>query len=302
LIGVVMGTKVEHSLRSFAVLFDFTRVFLVFTLTAVVGTMYGRWWEMRRLIGVVMGKTQDTTIMITSYIQGDDSEELMGEGQVRDVYAADASAGREGIRRLMSQPGMSMRATGEEDWAFLKPKEIDDPEDKKPGDWVDDAQMDDPEDSKPADWGNEPETIPDPEAEQPEDWDEEDDGAWEAPQIPNPKFQGEWKAKRIPNPAYKGVWSPKRIPNPDYVEDKELHVSASDIAAVGIDVWQVKSGTIFDNIIISDSLEEVNAFVADTWGKTKDAEKQAFDKAAEAKKAAEAEEKKEEDAKEDEEE
>merc|ERR1719189_3238061 len=160
----------------------------------------------------------------------------------------------------------------EEDWAFLKPK-----------------QMDDPEDSKPADWGNEPETIPDPEAEQPEDWDQEDDGAWEAPQIPNPKFQGEWKAKRIPNPAYKGVWSPKRIPNPDYVEDKELHVSASDIAAVGIDLWQVKSGSIFDNIIISDSIEEVNAFVADTWGKTKDAEKAAFDKAAEAKKAAEAE-------------
>jgi calreticulin len=190
----------------------------------------------------------------------------------------------------------------EEDWAFLKPKEIDDPEDKKPGDWVDDAQMDDPEDSKPADWGNEPETIPDPEAEQPEDWDEEDDGAWEAPQIPNPKFQGEWKAKRISNPAYKGVWSPKRIPNPDYVEDKNMHVSADKIAGVGIDLWQVKSGTVFDNIIISDSIEEVNAFVADTWGKTKDGEKAAFDKAEAAKKAAaEAESKKEEEEKEDEE-
>eukprot|EP00756_Hemistasia_phaeocysticola_P019622 Hpha_TRINITY_DN15673_c3_g1::TRINITY_DN15673_c3_g1_i6::g.97997::m.97997/K08057/CALR; calreticulin len=190
--------------------------------------------------------------------------------------------------------------TLEEDWAFLKPKEIDDPSDSKPGDWVDDAQMDDPEDSKPADWGNEPETIPDPEAEQPEDWDEEDDGAWEAPQIPNPKFQGEWKAKRIPNPAYKGVWSPKRIANPEYVEDKDLHVSPEKLAGVGIDLWQVKSGSIFDNIIISDSLEEVNAFVADTWGKTKDAEKAAYDKAQEAKKAAEAEEKKADDSAEDE--
>jgi len=177
----------------------------------------------------------------------------------------------------------------DEDWAFLKPKEIDDPADKKPGDWTDDAQMDDPEDSKPADWGNEPETIPDPEAEQPEDWDVEDDGAWEAPQIPNPKFQGEWKAKRIENPAYKGVWSPARIANPDYVEDAALHVSAEKIAAVGIDLWQVKAGSIFDNIIISDSIEEVNAFVAATWGKTKDAEKAAFDKAEEAKKAAAAE-------------
>jgi len=185
----------------------------------------------------------------------------------------------------------------QDDWAFLKPKEIDDPEDKKPGDWVDDAQMDDPEDAKPADWGSEPETIPDPEAEQPEDWDVEDDGAWEAPQIPNAKFQGEWKAKSIPNPAYKGVWSPKRIANPDYVEDAELHVSASDISAVGIDLWQVKAGSIFDNIIISDSLEEVNAFVAETYGKTKDAEKQAYDKAQEAKKAEES--AKEADAKED---
>jgi len=66
----------EESLRGFALLFDFTRVFLVFTLTAVVGTMYSRWWEMRRLIGVVIGRTQDTTIMVATYIQGDQSGEL----------------------------------------------------------------------------------------------------------------------------------------------------------------------------------------------------------------------------------
>merc|ERR1712146_834577 len=34
-------------------------------------------------------------------------------------------------------------------WKFLEPKEIDDPEDKKPSDWVDEAEMDDPEDKKP---------------------------------------------------------------------------------------------------------------------------------------------------------
>eukprot|EP01065_Artemidia_motanka_P048356 TRINITY_DN7767_c0_g1_i1.p2 TRINITY_DN7767_c0_g1~~TRINITY_DN7767_c0_g1_i1.p2 ORF type:complete len:410 (+),score=209.39 TRINITY_DN7767_c0_g1_i1:92-1231(+) len=175
----------------------------------------------------------------------------------------------------------------EEDWEFLKPKEIDDPEDKKPGDWVDDSMMDDPEDKKPEDWGNEPETIADPEAEQPDDWDEEDDGAWEAPQIPNPKFQGEWKAKRIPNPAYKGVWSPKRIPNPEYEEDSELYLAAGKVAGVGIDVWQVKSGTIFDNIIIADDVAEVNAFIDETWGKTKDGEKAMFDKQQEEKKAKE---------------
>ncbi len=37
----------------------------------------------------------------------------------------------------------------EEDWDFLKPKTIPDPDAKKPEDWVDNAKMDDPEDSKP---------------------------------------------------------------------------------------------------------------------------------------------------------
>ena len=145
----------------------------------------------------------------------------------------------------------------EEDWAFLKPKEIEDPEDKKPATWVDDAEMDDPEDTKPADWGSEPEEIADPEAEKPDDWDEEDDGEWEAPMIRNPKFQGEWKAKRIANPDFKGIWAAKRIANPEYETDAELYHARKPLAAVGIDVWQVKAGSIFDNIIVSDDVEEV---------------------------------------------
>lgn len=32
------------------------------------------------------------------------------------------------------------------------PKEIDDPTDSKPDDWVDEAKIDDPEASKPDDW------------------------------------------------------------------------------------------------------------------------------------------------------
>jgi calreticulin len=28
-----------------------------------------------------------------------------------------------------------------------------------------------------------------------EDWDDEDDGEWEAPTIPNPEYKGEWKPK-----------------------------------------------------------------------------------------------------------
>lgn len=195
----------------------------------------------------------------------------------------------------------------EEDWEFLQPKEIDDPEDKKPEDWVDEAMMADPEDKKPEDWDNEPKEIVDPEAKQPDDWDEEEDGTWEAPMVPNPKFQGEWKPKQIPNPAYKGVWAPKKIANPEYTADEELYKIQKPLKHVAIDVWQVKSGSIFDNIIIGDNLEEVNALVEKTWGATKAAEKEAFDaqeaKVAEAAKPAEdaAEEPKEDEKEEDEE-
>jgi calreticulin len=145
-----------------------------------------------------------------------------------------------------------------DDWDFLKPKVIDDALDKKPADWVDEAEIDDASDVKPEDWDKEPEQIKDPEAKRPEDWDEEEDGEWEAPTISNPKFKGAWKAKRIPNPAYKGVWKPKQIPNPDYVEDANLY-RFTDSAAVGIDIWQVKSGSIFDNIIVTDDVADAQA-------------------------------------------
>lgn len=179
----------------------------------------------------------------------------------------------------------------EDDWEFLKPKTIPDPEDKKPEDWVDEAEIVDPEDKKPSDWDDEPATIPDPDASQPEDWDEEEDGQWEAPVISNPKYKGEWKAKKIPNPAYKGVWKPREIANPEYEEDSNLYLY-DGVAAVGFDLWQVKAGTIFDNIIITDSVEEAKAFYDQTNGKTKDAEKAAFDKQEEEKKAKEEEERK----------
>merc|ERR1712078_279421 len=143
-------------------------------------------------------------------------------------------------------------------WKFLEPKEIDDPEDKKPSDWVDEAEMDDPEDKKPEGYDAIPAKIADPKATKPDDWDDESDGDWEAPQIDNPDFKGEWKAKRIANPAYKGVWAPKKIANPAYVDDDQLYAYDS-FAFVGIDVWQVKSGTIFDNLLITDDVETAKA-------------------------------------------
>merc|ERR1719235_1291756 len=124
------------------------------------------------------------------------------------------------------------------------PKEIDDPEDKKPEDWGDEKQMDEPGAVKPDDWDEDapkeipdpkaskpetwlddaPDMVPDPSAETPSDWDEEEDGAWEAPLIKNPDCAkygcGKWKAPRVDNPDYKGVWAPKKIENPSYFVDE----------------------------------------------------------------------------------
>eukprot|EP01007_Sphenomonas_quadrangularis_P002624 NODE_429_length_1499_cov_1649.004828_g317_i0.p1 GENE.NODE_429_length_1499_cov_1649.004828_g317_i0~~NODE_429_length_1499_cov_1649.004828_g317_i0.p1 ORF type:complete len:393 (-),score=221.11 NODE_429_length_1499_cov_1649.004828_g317_i0:224-1402(-) len=191
--------------------------------------------------------------------------------------------------------------TLEEDWEFLKPKTIADPDDKKPDDWVDEAELDDPADVKPADWDKEPEQSPEPSAKQPDDWEEEEEGKWEPPMVANPKYKGEWKPKRIPNPAYKGVWAPKQIPNPEYSADENLHVY-KDIATVGFDLWQVKAGTIFDNILVTDDVAEAKAFAKDTFEANKDKEKAAKDKQdEEQRKKDEEERKKNDDKKEDEE-
>ncbi|XP_063890315.1 calreticulin isoform X2 [Helicoverpa armigera] len=128
----------------------------------------------------------------------------------------------------------------EADWDFLPPKKIKDPEAKKPEDWDERPTIPDPEDKKPEDW-DKPEHIPDPDATKPEDWDDEMDGEWEPPMIDNPD--------------YKGVWAPKQIDNPEYTSDPNLY-KRDELCAVGLDLWQVKSGTIFDNFLIGDSIEE----------------------------------------------
>jgi calreticulin len=117
--------------------------------------------------------------------------------------------------------------------------------------------------------------------------------------VPNPKSKGPWRAKKIPNPAYKGEWAPRKIANPDYKPDDKLYLLREPIANVGIDVWQVKSGSIFDNIIIGDSLDDVNAIVDKTWKATKDAEKAADEAAKKEAEKASAESKKDEEKSED---
>merc|ERR1712216_430329 len=164
----------------------------------------------------------------------------------------------------------------------LKPKTIDDPEDKKPSDWVEDSMMDDPTEKKPDDWVEE-KRIVDPEAKKPDDWDDEEDGDWEAPMKDNPEFKGEWIAKRISNPAYKGFWEAKKIANPEYEDDDKVYLY-EDFGFIGFDLWQVKGGAIFDNIIITDDVAEADKF-AEKWKALNAKEKELKDAAEKEEKA-----------------
>merc|ERR1712157_521817 len=130
-----------------------------------------------------------------------------------------------------------------EDWELLKPKEIPDPADKKPDDWVEEKR------------------IVDAAAKKPDDWDDEEDGEWEAPMIDNPDYHGDWSVKRISNPAYKGFWEAKKIDNPEYEDDNTVYKYA-DFGFIGFDLWQVKGGTIFDNVIVCDDKGEADTFAA----------------------------------------
>lgn len=181
------------------------------------------------------------------------------------------------------------------------PKEIDDPDDKKPSDWVDTAKIPDPEATKPEDWDedapkeivdedavkpegwldDEPSTIPDPEAKKPEAWDEDEDGEWVASPVPNPKceavgcgewkkpmkknpdYKGKWTAPLIDNPKYVGPWKPRKIPNEEYYEVTKP--TLLPVKGVGFEIWTMDQGVLFDNLWIGTSLDEATKFADSTF-------------------------------------
>lgn len=176
------------------------------------------------------------------------------------------------------------------------PKEIDDPKDSKPADWVDEEKINDPLASKPEDWDEDaPATIPDPKASMPDgwnedaqkkipdpnakmpaDWDADEDGEWEPPvidnpackvgcgkwvppKISNPEYKGKWVPPKVDNPAYKGIWKARQIDNPHYFVD-EAPGLLPKIDSVGIDIWTMQKGLIFDNLLISTDLGTARQF------------------------------------------
>lgn len=144
------------------------------------------------------------------------------------------------------------------------PKTISDPEDKKPLDWVEDAEINDPADVKPEHYDDTPAEIVDPEASKPIDWDDELDGEWEFPMIPNPEYYGPWVPRRIKNPEYKGKWVARTIENPHYYEEKNPGRFYAPVGGLGFELWSMQSGFMFNNIILTTNTSDAD-IIEDLW-------------------------------------
>jgi len=188
--------------------------------------------------------------------------------------------------------------------AIVPPKEIVDPEDKKPESWDEREKIVDENAVKPDDWDenepekvvdteatmpegwlvDEPDMVPDPEAVRPDDWDNDTDGEWEAPKIENPKckeapgcgkwtppmvanpkYKGKWRKPLVENPNYQGIWEPRKIPNPEYFEETNPFSQLTPFSALGLELWSMTENIYFDNFIITNDLEVARQFANDSW-------------------------------------
>ncbi|KNC50411.1 calreticulin [Thecamonas trahens ATCC 50062] len=238
-------------------------------------------WEEKHMTDRPLVRVDEATHAYTLVVRSDNSFELLIDGE--------------------SVRSGSLLSSDDFDPPMQLPEVIDDPTDSKPADWVDAETIDDPEaerpawadaepfiadpdDVKPDGWLDDgPEMVPDPEAEMPADWDEEEDGEWVAPLVPNPvcdevgcghwaprqisnpEYQGKYTPPQIPNPAYKGPWKARQIPNPAYYGVvSDAFTELAPIHGLAFELWTMSPGIAFDNVLVSTS--EADAATARSLG------------------------------------
>ncbi|CAA0811228.1 Calnexin homolog 1 [Striga hermonthica] len=88
-------------------------------------------------------------------------------------------------------------------------------------------------------------------------------GEWKRPMKRNPAYKGKWHAPLIDNPNYKGIWKPRDIDNPEYFELEKPDFEP--IAAIGIEIWTMQDGILFDNIVIASSEKAAESLRVAAW-------------------------------------
>ncbi|XP_051025640.1 calreticulin-3 [Acomys russatus] len=102
-------------------------------------------------------------------------------------------------------------------------------------------------------------------ASKPSDWNSELDGDW----LQKPPYEDGLKAKGID----RDVWLHQKMKPASYLTQYDLS-EFENIGVIGLELWQVRSGTIFDNFLITDDEEYADRFGKATWGETKGPEKE----------------------------
>lgn len=77
---------------------------------------------------------------------------------------------------------------------------------------------------------------------------------------------------RSHNLAYKSIWKPRDISNPEYFELEKPNYEP--IEAIGIEIWTMQDGILFDNILIADDEKVAASYRETTWKPKYDVEKE----------------------------
>ncbi|XP_010642615.1 calreticulin-3 isoform X1 [Fukomys damarensis] len=109
-------------------------------------------------------------------------------------------------------------------------------------------------------------------ASKPSDWNSELDGDWPGPMLQKPPYQDGLK----PEAMDQDLWLHEKMPSTGYLTRYDLSEFES-IGAIGLELWQVRSGTIFDNFLLTDDEKYAENFGKATWGQTKGPEKEMDD-------------------------
>nr|BAE02206.1 unnamed protein product [Macaca fascicularis] len=146
----------------------------------------------------------------------------------------------------------------EYDWNLTSLKKETSPAESK--DW------EQTKDNKAQDWEKH---FLDASASKQSDWNGELDGDWPASMLQKPPYQDGLKPEGID----KDIWLHHKMKNTNYLTQYDLS-EFENIGAIGLELWQVRSGTIFDNFLITDDEEYADNFGKATWGETKGPERE----------------------------
>ncbi|XP_012519035.1 PREDICTED: calreticulin-3 [Propithecus coquereli] len=106
-------------------------------------------------------------------------------------------------------------------------------------------------------------------ASKPSDWNAELDGDWQAAMLQKPPYHDGLKPEGID----KDIWLHQKMKSTNYLTQYDLS-EFENIGAIGLELWQVRSGTIFDNFLITDDEGYAEHFGKATWGETKGPERE----------------------------